>query len=52
MKKPRRRAETIAKEALPQAKATKDYASFKNPVLLGLVVNDKTRAVEYWECEG
>jgi hypothetical protein len=42
----------LAKKALTQIKETKYGEGYQNPVLLGLVVNDKARRVTAWEREG
>jgi hypothetical protein len=41
-----------AKSALNQIKKKKYGEGYDNPVLLGLVVNDKARRIKAWECEG
>ena len=42
----------LATAALGQIKARKYGDGLKNPVLLGLVVNDQARRISAWECEG
>jgi hypothetical protein len=42
----------LATTALNQIKETNYGGGYKNPVLLGLAVNDKARAIIAWESEG
>jgi hypothetical protein len=42
----------LADEALTQIKETNYAGGYLNPVILGLVVNDKARAIKFWKCEG
>jgi hypothetical protein len=42
----------LAADALKQIKETNYGGGHKNPVSLGLVVNNKARAILAWECEG
>ena len=43
---------SLAAAAMKQIKGTNYGGGYKNPVLLGLVVNTKARKVRAWECEG
>jgi hypothetical protein len=42
----------LANTALNQAKNKRYGAGYDNPVLLGLSINDKTREIKAWKCEG
>jgi hypothetical protein len=42
----------LADTALKKIKETNYDGGFRNPVLLGLVVNDTTRSIKSWKCEG
>jgi hypothetical protein len=42
----------LAGEALTQIRETNYGGGYLNPVLLGLVVNDNSRSIKAWKCEG